>query len=795
MLCYDDSRPNLFLVSGFEKCSFSQRVMGKKVVTTPASGTIDNRIAFKNALLEMDDPYAAKGTSSLRKFYEGLVKAGEILGIDYIKVSFSNPDLNLLTAGVNNSLEAEIVFSKMPDLGLLFFSLSLSIDLDKEATFVLSDETLMRLTNGIKEPGSEGYISKDDVNQALKQFYDNFKSSTELHKFGSFSDGKKLVKISHALGITPRLTSKIEVHDTLREIHAKIGPFLLKMLLEDRVRFDANGRWSLKGVYFESLEQAADLICGPSLSVGGSSYFLPNDLSRYYGSFTRFMTDLTTGGSHFGIDLRKDHFAQSQHALDELIFAVARRALFKNKEVRVIGQDKDGNDVMDVVVKDDSGKEIVGLGAIQNAYSHLCSELTELPSRFGNKKHLKDALYEWLHKRIGEAQTGTIKEDFEFNAEKYLYYYNRKGDKYSFKISITAKQINEFLNSNGFYGQYHHEKYINRILTQERLLIPEDSRSALQHRSRVANALFNGLQSVHEGKLYFNVYSEVGRKIRDSGAEKLLPYYSAKPDLGNSEGYELDLQKGASATDQINEVNLLKIYASLLAGYSVYISESPTRIGYGKAEMVAILTRTGCKLYERRTINKRATAVNKWSAAEKQLNALVGQIFSSDGPYRTSSQNDRHYLLPYAVPSAFIELLLAELAYPAKGHRTDPQGQANKMVQNFIDLQKLDEIMFDEGNGDWINFKKSFATNDQLRNDEIPTIQEIIDESWNAENLRLFIYSIAKIYFKDSDGERIGLPLPYHWFDLNQYYPLSEYYYEISPVLSDCLYLSRYLDK
>ncbi|MBD3341715.1 MAG: hypothetical protein GF353_21600 [Candidatus Lokiarchaeota archaeon] len=42
LLCFDKSKSNLFVVSGFEKCSFSQLVIGKNAISTFSSGTLDN---------------------------------------------------------------------------------------------------------------------------------------------------------------------------------------------------------------------------------------------------------------------------------------------------------------------------------------------------------------------------------------------------------------------------------------------------------------------------------------------------------------------------------------------------------------------------------------------------------------------------------------------------------------------------------------------------------------------------------------------------------------------------------
>ncbi|MBD3255810.1 MAG: hypothetical protein GF383_12005, partial [Candidatus Lokiarchaeota archaeon] len=658
LLCFDGSKSNLFLVSGFEKCSFSQRVMGKKVVTTPAVGTIDNQIAFENALLEMDDPYAAKGTSSLSKFYDGLLKAGEILGIDYIKVPFSNPDLNLLTAGVKNSLEAEIAFSEMTDLGQLFFSLTNKLDLDGNP-ILLSDKTILYLTNSLKDIKDETYIKKDLLDKTLKEIFSQNKYLISNNIINELSDISKLDLIATTLGINFETSEKNDIAKAIHEINKKIGPFLFKMILEDNIIWDSKGNWFLKGVYYESREQTIDLLCGDSIVLNGKSYHIDNGLTLYQGLFTQLIKDLTEGRSSFYLDFSRNHFEKVQNALDELIFHSAKRAIYKNHD-RVLGFN-------DIKVRDHSAqaKEIIGEGAIRNVYMDLCSLLTSFPTQLdAGQEVLKVSFYNWIKNRIGQAQTGTITEDFTYNFEDCLYSYGSHSEKYIFKIVFAKADINEFIAKNGFFRQHDSSLFAPAFQseTENAPHISIHSFSALNNYQDFTSDLFESLQSAPCEKLYFIFRGRYGKPLKGARTS----YYNLKPFLNAKIGYELDLKDNSDS--QINHINLMRMYAGLLAGYRIYVSKSPSDFNFPKGvglearNLLAILTKTGCLTFNKRNSD---TPTNEITQFEKILNIFIQEAFDDSGPLRILMKNHKHSLIPYSEPGTFAELLLSELSYTA----------------------------------------------------------------------------------------------------------------------------------
>ena len=708
------------IYKGITYVKFSTDNLANEVYSA-ASLNRDVDMAFEWMVLSGTEQYAVSGVKT-SKIVNSIVKSASDRGIYMDKNDLQNYfdenglDVQILSVEIENSLNRQLEVRKLWFLGDLIIREDAKVP--KEATvFSITPEEFKLVSNNLDIKVASANIKL--INTYLLNHPLNLAPTLYL-KMLSRED--KIIHLAKGLGIVNKFDNinfndKKKLKEIVGQINEKIGPFLLNMILIDKLTLDEDGRWRCEAItegleYFKAQvansktklanfpyhKVLARLFTSKSIYLDNLDIFVPikNDFSQYLKELEVYLNSYVQKkyyANEFSTLMNSEHISEFEKALsEELVFKKLEDLV--NSEPSIPKKDK------------------------KNVLLAFKLQFLEFNVKgFSTTENNKLQLFEEFREIVFEIQTGTIKDDIELTKSFEFAFDNYP--KISIKLTLTAADLNLFFSKYGLPNSHRQENFYY-VKDDSSSKIPKSYRDllALENFAKFKYNFYDQMMEIEsnliinrlvrppiEGrpfrhtdqygnpdkKLFIRFYSKKidanTLQIRESDARSKYGWFR-KDDANGPEPFVLDFTE--SADSERNELNILRIYTALLVGYSFRISTSETIFDMASrskvsTSIVAHVTRLGCKI-----VNRYDDIDNRdLNGIEKKINSILDQFFEDTNTIRTASQNDYNLHLPYAHPKAiFDNLFLTRLSSGA-----ETQKSKYKIINKYVDFVKLGEIM------------------------------------------------------------------------------------------------------
>ncbi len=297
-------------------------------------------------------------------------------------------------------------------------------------------------------------------------------------------------------------------------------------------------------------------------------------------------------------------------------------------------------------------------------------------------------------------------------------------------------------------------------------------------------------------------------------------------DGAEEQSFELDFSKGVDSKQ--NEVNLLRLYAAILAGYTVRISTSENVFELDSGEdgeidispyLVAHISRAGCFIF-----NEYANPNDyRYNDIEMRLNTMIEGFFRETDASRSSITNANYLHLPYSHPYALFDILFMARARSPRSMKSATVEDLNKrreithqrrykIINEYVNFEKLDKIMERKQHGNekdreqyrkWDKFLKLYE-DPNLANVKIDNVPKLIafidsviifqgdfdlsDESMEDIDLMIGASIDPNLVRISNDAHRL-----YYSLSRGVGAYINPEHYEVDPEFHEALYLNGYL--